>query len=335
MKKIAAFILVLIAIAVIGYGLFYVHKIASQERAAEEAGETPVKSAEFTKRGEHGETLIVLSKEEQKNFGIEVSTLEIIEATPEVYAFGSVVDISPLAALATELKTARLNLQTALREYERVKRLFEDGNAPIRNVESAKDEVKKNELTIQGIKTRLVLTWGKKVAEIEDLDAFLRPFAEWEKTLVRIDLLPAQQITEPPRRATLSIFGDEKNSFEAEYFSLPPAVDGSAQSRSFLYVINGKGLPYGTKIVARLKSSNEPIKGLFFPESSIIRFSGSTFAYKQVKEDAFERLPVELGQAVEGGWIVTRHWSKGDKIVTRGAQMLFSEELKSQIKLVE
>jgi hypothetical protein len=66
-----------------------------------------------------------------------------------------------------------------------------------------------------------------------------------------------------------------------------------------------------------------------------VRANGLAWAYRQTAADTFIRRRVSLEQPAAGGWLVGGDWKAGDQVVTRGAQVLLSEELKSQIKLLE
>ena len=67
----------------------------------------------------------------------------------------------------------------------------------------------------------------------------------------------------------------------------------------------------------------------------MVRSAGKTWVCRQVAEDKFTRAEVNLDRSTARGWLVTQAISAGGRLVTIGAQMLLSEEQKSQIQILE
>ena len=69
--------------------------------------------------------------------------------------------------------------------------------------------------------------------------------------------------------------------------------------------------------------------------TALVRVASATWAYVQVDAEAFARRNVTPTYAVPEGWFVTAGFTPGEHVVVAGAQTLLSEELKSQIQIVE
>jgi multidrug efflux pump subunit AcrA (membrane-fusion protein) len=67
------------------------------------------------------------------------------------------------------------------------------------------------------------------------------------------------------------------------------------------------------------------------PRAAIVRLHGQAWAYVQTDEQTFIRRQVPLDQPAEGGWFIPGGFEPGERVVVGGAQVLLSEELKSQI----
>ncbi len=74
--------------------------------------------------------------------------------------------------------------------------------------------------------------------------------------------------------------------------------------------------------------------GVIVPDASIVWFDGSAWAYFEKEEERFVRRRVSVDHRVGEGF-VTDKFSSGDRVVVQGAQLLLSEELKSQIHITE
>jgi hypothetical protein len=88
----------------------------------------------------------------------------------------------------------------------------------------------------------------------------------------------------------------------------------------------------GMAFTAYLKLPGEPTKGVLLPRAAIIRQEGALWAYVRSADDKFTRRQVEHAVPVDGGWFVAEGFKPGDAVVTAGAQMLLSEELKAKIQ---
>ena len=69
---------------------------------------------------------------------------------------------------------------------------------------------------------------------------------------------------------------------------------------------------------------------MLIPRSAIVQQDGRQWVYVQSKADRFTRRPVSTDRPVQAGYIVTRGFESGDKLVVTGAQTLLSEEFKSK-----
>jgi hypothetical protein len=91
----------------------------------------------------------------------------------------------------------------------------------------------------------------------------------------------------------------------------------------------------GLAVLANIPIPGTPLSGVIIPRSSILRHGGLTWVYIQTGDDKFERRDCELQTPTTEGWFVIHGVTSGEKVVVEGAQMLLSEELKSQIESEE
>lgn len=72
--------------------------------------------------------------------------------------------------------------------------------------------------------------------------------------------------------------------------------------------------------------------GFLLPRSAVLRQDGKAWAYAESAPDRFERREVRLSELTDQGWLV-RRVSPQNRVVTQGAQLLLSEEMKSSIRV--
>src|SRR5439155_19493674 len=87
----------------------------------------------------------------------------------------------------------------------------------------------------------------------------------------------------------------------------------------------------GLSVTALIAVPGPLRQGIVIPSTAVVRLARKSYVYVQTTANEFVRKEVTLDQPTEGGFLSTRTLSAGDRVVTQGAQLLLSEELKSQI----
>ena len=170
-------------------------KPAAPAPADEEAGGPQVS------RDTNGNVVISMSDEMQGDLGILVKSPTAFQRSPELKGYGRVLDPAPLAALLTELASAQAAYTASSGELARLKTLEGQGNASARALQTAEAAAARDRVTIQSARERLILSWGKAVAEQKDLAGFIHDLTSLEAALVRIDLPVGETLKEPPSGA--------------------------------------------------------------------------------------------------------------------------------------
>jgi len=116
----------------------------------------------------------------------------------------------------------------------------------------------------------------------------------------------------------------------SEFLGLAPATDPQLQGRGFLFLTRGNSLHLtpGAAVSASLELGGEVLRGVLLAESALVRYDTRTWIYVQKDATTFVRTPVLLGPPLPGGWLITQGLRAAERVVTQGAQVLLSEELK-------
>ena len=69
------------------------------------------------------------------------------------------------------------------------------------------------------------------------------------------------------------------------------------------------------------------------PSAALVRYDGQDWLYEEVAPERYVKRRVSLREPVIDGWLVSGEIEAQGKIVTVGAEVLLSEELKSQIQI--
>ncbi len=116
-------------------------------------------------------------------------------------------------------------------------------------------------------------------------------------------------------------------------------VDPTATLRRFRCPVpeeSAAGLAPGMAVTAWIPIA-APVTGIIVPEASVVWWQGASWVYiKEPAEaddrpDRFRRLQISLDAPVAGGWFSADPQFAQAELITMGAQILLSEELKSEI----
>jgi membrane fusion protein, multidrug efflux system len=300
--------------------------------ASPASGETEHEAAKEPSFVQHtnGTTFLQIDQETQQRMGLKLAPLAAAQLKPELKAYGRVLDPSPLAALVMEAATANAALAASTREFERVTTLARSQNASARALETAEATLKRDQIAAASIEPRLWLAWGKAVASQPDLPAFVQRLAKQEAALVRVDVPLADAVSKPPTGGRLAALTSPDAFHDARLLGPAPGADPQLQGQGWLFLQEAAPLPQGAAVVAWLTVPGDPESGVIVPREALIRHEGTIFVYLQTGAAAFARKEIELIRPTDTGWFVREGVKAQDRVVTVGAQLLLSEELKGQ-----
>jgi predicted RNA-binding Zn ribbon-like protein len=289
-------------------------------------------------RPTNGQGFVKLDHPRQVSAGIVSANPQPMQLAAEVKAYGRVLDPMPLTNLLIEIDSAQATLDASAKEYARATTLFADNqNASARALESATAAMKRDRALRDAAKARLLTGWGKSVAERDDLPALLKALTALESALVRLDLPPGQPLSSAPLGARLVSLSDENRSAQADFLGPAPSTDGQTQGTGLLFLLRKNALEItpGAAVTGFIKVRGDPLQGVEVPGSAVVRHERRAWVYVQTGKARFTRTPIPLEHASGDGWFVSEGVGPSDRIVVSGAQVLLSEELKSQIGFPE
>jgi hypothetical protein len=315
---------------------------ACQNRLDKDDADRPVQA----KKGpaqisvENGQPALTLDTPTQNRLGLEVAPLTITVTRAQATAPAVVLPVQDLAtfrntyiASQAQLQKSRLAADVARKEYARLKSLFEENqNISKKSLESAEGTLKMNEADERAGEQQLNLQesmvrqeWGGVASKwaLENSPEFQRILNQRD-VLVQVTMQTDATVGVPK---SISLEISDTTRIEARLVSPFPRVDPRIQGRSFLYVAPAdRGLTPGMNLLAHISVGTQ-IRGLIVPTAAVLWSEGKAWAYQQTASEHFARRVVPTEIPVEGGFFVAQGFSPGDKVVTRGAQALLSEEM--------
>jgi hypothetical protein len=296
---------------------------SAEEKPVGDEGEKPAVS-----RDENGNVVITISDETQGDMGILVTNPVAAQFAPELKGHGQILDPAPLAGMMNDLASTRAASTASSNELARLKTLSDQGNASPRALQTAEAAALRDQLAVQAARDRFILTYGKALAERDDLPALVQSLTSQAVLLARIDLPAGENLEAFPTGARLAALSG--SSVEAEFLGAAAGVDPQLQGRGFFFLVrnNAAHLLPGEGVAGYLKLPGEPLAGVLIPREAVIRTEGKGWVYVLNKNgESFTRKEIFLDRPTENGWFNHGGVTAGDFVVVTGAQALLSVEL--------
>jgi hypothetical protein len=330
--------------ALIGWGL-----LAGRNEAAIEAQhEGPIK-VPIRVSDKNGDPVITLDAETQRRSGIEAAALPSVPHPEELRAYGMVLDVARLTELSNNYANAKSQVQTAQAKlamskpaFERAEKLFNEthvvSQAQLQAAEAAFGTDQASLAAAQALVRTLTATayqeWGSVLGKsLVEESPMIKALIERQTFLVQITLPPGVFLQVAPATAAI----DLGKAARAEITFVSPAtrIDPRIQGVSFFYAAAAEsGVLPGMNVLAFLPSGKS-IEGVAVPASAIVWWQGRAWVYRRTGRESFTRVAIATDLPAPGGGYFANDVGTGGEIVTRGAQLLLSEEFRSQIQVDE
>ena len=296
---------------------------------------------------EQSQSLVTLGEHAPSRAGIATVLLTPADYLPETIAYGAVIDITPLLeqrnryfAASSERRIALAALQLSEKNLARLRSLYRAKAVARKKYLQQQNQWQTDQARVDAanylldnIQQTLLLHWGKTLTNhILDPDsALFRDLIGQQRHLAMITLPPEQLPLARQQNITVSPTGRRRLAMPAEYLAPSPQSSALTQGESYFILCDSPTLQTNMHITAWLTAQGPPLAGVIIPESAVVRHLGQTYVYLQIDNETFARRAIPRLMTIRRGYFVPSGISPGDKLVVAGAQMLLSEEFRSQI----
>lgn len=321
-----------------------------QEATLEQEREKPIKPPLRVTLPEHGSPIITLDDEAQQAIGLQMTALKPAKYQDQVRAYGSVLDLAALTTLNTnyvaavsQLNTARARLAASQPAFMRAQALYAKniGNlVQVQSTEAAvigdRAAVEAAESQVRTLRATAMQEWGPVIGNAMVVDGgLITRLIERIEFLLQITLPPGVQLDDVPPTASVEVVGKSRRA-EVRYISPATRTESRIQGLTYFYAAaaNSGVLP-GMNVRVFL-ANGKPVDGVIVPASAIVWWAGRAWVYRRTGDDTFSRIeiPADMPAEGDGAFVVPASLfaENGDVVIT-GAQMLLSEEFRSQIQI--
>lgn len=337
-----------IAVAVVAAALLVFAFVQGRsEFAKEREREAPVKAPSRVSTVA-GEAVVAIDDATLAKSGITVAALAPAQRAPEHPAYATVLAVQDLADgrasyanARAQLDKAHTTLDAARNEYQRLKQLHDDdrnisdkafqaGAAALATEEA---NVRAAQVAVQSVDASVEQHYGSVVAKWFANDApALQRVVRQQDVLVQI-ALPGESVQSRPP-GTIRLQAGDNVFVSASLLGRAPRVDPRVQGMAYLYLAPAQALTPGMNVLAYLPGEGA-VGGVLIPHSAAVWWQGKPWVYVQRSPGHFARIEVPADQPTPEGFIVRSGLRAADHVVVTGAQLLLSEEFRSQIQVGE
>ena len=278
--------------------------------------------------------------------------------SPRLAPIDQVTLADKLASARAETEAAQASLALARQEFYRLKELNADNkNVSDKALQEASTHLATEEARLRGAQSSMQLLQstlqpgsrigsvplevarGGQVLEVpvqpeESIEAGqpLVRVGRFDRLLARIYLPPGLHID--PLGATISVAGQEGEMTPASRVAVASSIDPKYQGQVFVFRLTPRKptLRPGQAVTAHIPVPGANERGVLIPSRSVVRFQGQAWVYVEAQPLLFVRRAVSLDHPARDGWLSASGFRPSEHIVVIGAQMLLSEEMKSQLQ---
>jgi hypothetical protein len=283
----------------------------------------------------------------QLSSGIETTTVEAYNQQTEFIAYGKAVNLHPLLALRTrylqtiaESNRALAKFKHAEQTINRQQDLFKNGVSSKRNLQEhqaqwhiEKAQADASNFQAKAIIDEAILVWGQALTDwaLNSKSDNLSDFISGQRKLLQITLPSNKHLAETIKTIVVDTTGNRNLAHKADYISATELTESITQGESYYFQSTDKKIKTGMNITAWIPENDKSDTGVIIPKSALIWNMDQAFVYIKTDEETFHRRIITQYTASNNGYFVANTIESGEKVVTKGAQMLLSEQLRGQI----
>jgi len=175
------------------------------------------------------------------------------------------------------------------------------------------------------LSTRLRQSWGDQAPflNVDDRQALMAEIANGSRGILRIDF-PDTTADGPRNLRVVPLRGGQETKVDTFW----PAPSGNLAMPGVSYfglIDAGPGLRTGDRARVIADSTAKPT-GVVIPSAALVVYAGKSWCYVETAPGKYERKVVPLDAPVDDGYLVTRDFSPGTRVVVKGASILLARE---------
>lgn len=287
-----------------------------------------------------------MDQTERERAAIETSQAQAGFQQMQFTALATVLSVQELVEAATSVATAQAQSDRASaqrhasrRELDRLQALHaQDRNVSDKSVEAAEAMWRSDEAAVLATRAATDAAvssartrWGSQLTQaLVNRTTLYRHLESQHKVLLRV--VATSDATQAQMPKTIDVEDPSGVSRHAQLISRTPSVDPRIQGTAYFYVMEPQDTAAGMVLNARFHTEL-PQAGAVVPTDALIWWQGKQCLYVETEPGRFERRVVVSARRTGDGWFIPGF--PAVTVVSRGAQALLSQQMRSSIKVGE
>ncbi len=349
MKKLLRRMIVILGVTAVAGLAIWSFVQARGEAKPDDDAEKPLKVAPRVSNAD-GTPTITLDADALSRNEIETIPLENALHAQTLRAYGTVLNLQPLTDLSNKYVTAKADIETQQAKLDlsqanvaRARALYNQGPQAISKaqLETAEETFRIDAASLAAANSQLatlahtaVQAWGEVLGQaVSRASPLLIGLVERRDVLIQVTLRADETVAKAPENAFVQMQAGYRIALR--FISPAPATDPHIQGQSFFYTAAAEtSLLPGMNVMAFVPTGQARARAKV-PASAIVWLQGRAWAYFRTGPKIFVRREIATDlPAPDGGYFV-KDVPDGTRVVSRGAQMLLSEEFRAQIQSEE
>lgn len=273
---------------------------------------------------------------------IRTVPLQALKFAPRIFAYGVVLDPGSLVTLASQVTAAReqaaaarAKATLARSEARRATGLYRAhhniSEAALQSARSALVIARAAQATAAArllqLQTRMLARWGRRLLVASRAGKAPLPGLEGgTSALVEVSLPLGQALAHPPAMALART--PEGQPVRLHRLGRAPRTTAGVAGQSLFYLMPARAsIPIGTPLSVALRVAARGTD-VFVPRSAVVWHEGEPLAFRETAKGSFAAVPLGSFFVASEGYFVPESSGTplhpGDRIVTRGAALLYS-----------
>jgi hypothetical protein len=323
-----------------------------EEQSREAEREKPARAAA---RVAAGTGVIRIEQEARERSGIATARLPLAPYIDRIRAYGMVLDASRITELSNSYVNAAALLRMAQAKaafsraaFDRARKLYDsDRSISQAQLEQAEAAWRTDEATVGSAESQvqtLVATahqeWGPVLGKalVTRSQTIVR-LIERQDFLLQVTLPPGvsapKDVTAAAIESVVKGRDNRADNRRAAITLVSPATrtDARIQGVSYFYLAPAdSGVLPGMNVLAFLETGASA-DGVAVPAEALVWWQDRPWVYRRAEPETFVRTEIATDQPTPGGGYIDRRLGKDAEVVTRGAQLLLSEEFRAQLRV--
>lgn len=290
---------------------------------------------------------INLSESKQTQAGIQTLRPLLTHFQAELQTTATVVDLQSLLNLREQYLTALAEQQGATAAVNYAKQAMSRTEALYRNgvnsqrqlqglqmqLSSDQARLNSNRYRLQSLNENLLSNWGDTLAawaKSHD-NPTIQAFINTRQALLLVTLPANQSLPEPVTQIAVDPNGNRQNAQIAQLISKAPYGSEISQGETYFFQTPRSRLRTGMRLSAWVTAPGTAQTGFNIPHTALIWHAGQAGIYLKIAPGQFIRQPLQHYFPNAQGYFVAEKLPENAEIVTTGAQLLLSQELRAII----